>query len=76
MSQGAAYTSCPRCQARLADSPRACPRCRLSFDPASLAAFYYQQAPTRPGLVMMQPEDIKGGGDGILRTLIKRLRAA
>lgn len=75
MSQ-VATSICPRCRARIADRHLACPQCRLSFDPASLAAIYYQQAPTRPGLVVMQPADLKGGRSGLLRTLVQRLRAA
>jgi len=75
MSQVVAYTCCPRCGGRLATSHPACPHCRLGFDPASVAAFYYQQAPTRPGLVIMQPEDLKGGAAANLRTRLRRLLA-
>jgi hypothetical protein len=67
---------CPRCRVRIAASHLACPHCRLSFDPASLAAFYYYQAPTRPGLVIMQSEDIRGAIDGNLRSRFRRLFAA
>jgi hypothetical protein len=68
-------TCCPRCRAQVAGSHCACPHCRLGFDPASLAAYYYQQAPTQPGLVLMQPGDIKGGADANLRTRLRRLLA-
>jgi hypothetical protein len=71
----AATTCCPRCCTRIASSHLACPHCRLGFDPASWAAFYYQQAPPRPGLVIMQPEDIKGGADANLRARLGRLLA-
>jgi hypothetical protein len=66
---------CPRCRAQVADGHPTCSRCGLGFDPASLAAFYYQQAPTQPGVVIMQPGDIKGRADANLRVRLRRLLA-
>jgi hypothetical protein len=73
MPPAAPSTCCPRCRARIARSHLACPHCRLDFDPASLAAFYYQRAPAQPGLVIMQSGDLKGGADANLRTRLGRL---